>query len=288
MHGDSTIMDRVNPGYVRRYVCEDERNQEYPTVFLIKNLNVWEYKFAEELLTEKGTGSFNLFVVESSIVGWENFLLTENETIPYSLNNISHIPVNYLNEISNEIWNSAEVDKDLEYELVMVARWQDYFSKLDERKASEWNCEYCIEKGLQKRRNCYGDEENVCMNNKCGYTGPETKCPKCGDKMRPPFRLVLNKNLGIAVSRCPLSILTSRAVKLSNLVSYTESSHSLPFGSSAFEQTNFFYAARTILLGEQNTLLKAEYANIRADNKQNKHGSGRHGSKASPNFIPKS
>ncbi len=257
----ASIISRLDPNAVIEYICESERESKEATTFFLKNLTVAEYKKCEEnfLDDDPNFGKSNLIALQYGLKGWDRFYWEDtNEPIPFEFKNINALPSHIREELSRVIIELAQVPSSLEKDLIFVSRWADYLNK--SKNPEQWSCEVCISKKQNIARNCNGDIPNKCLS--CGYKGFEEECPKCERKMQPFFKMRIGKPpLHIDVTRCPVSLLSMQAVKLTNLINYVENSNSLPFSGGAMEQTNFFYNVRMIVLSEQNALMKSEIEN---------------------------
>jgi len=232
------IIARLNPNHVFNYVCVDEREVSEKTIFFLKPLTVYDYKYCEEVNSDGLNlkfGNFSFNILEKGLVGWKNFYYEDNASIPFSIKNFSTVPQNIQAELTQELIRLSDVDEKLTDELIFVAKWSNYVSNL--KGKDTWNCDECMEKKQDRARNC------------CN------KYPEVG------FKKTIGKTPGDTVTSCPISMLTSRAVKLTNIINYINDSKSLPFVGGSLEQTNFFYSARMIVLSERNSMLRQELDN---------------------------
>lgn len=251
-----SIIAKFDPQYRHQYICENEIDAVDQTIFILKPLTIFEYRFCEEisLNSNMSIGGFALKTLEFGLVGWDNFEYDEDEVIPYSIENFSAIPMHAQSELSSKILELSEPDEKLVDELKFVAKWSSWVSKT--KNPSQWDCDFCSEKGFQNARNCGGDLPNKCP--RCKHESHLELCPRCGAKLNPHFKFRFSNELSDFVTRCPLSIITNRSVKLTNLIMFMNESTSLPFSGGSLEQTNFFYSVRSTVLSEQNMILKEE------------------------------
>ena len=239
------LIEKFDPNYRHPYICEDEIDNKDQTIFYLKPLTVFEFRFCEEisLNSNMSLGGLSLKALEFGLKDWDNFEYDNGEEIKFSLENISAIPANNQAELSSKILDLSEPDNKLSDELKFVAKWSNWISK--NKKPEQWDCEYCLTKGFQKARNCNGDIPNICVKCKCETFDDE--CPKCKARVRPPFKMRFSNATEDFVTQCPLSIITNRSVKLTNLIMFMNETNSLPFAGGSLEQTNFFYSVRTIV-----------------------------------------
>jgi len=254
------ILKRLDPRTIFDYVCKDD-DDDTPTIFKIKPLTVFEFKSCEEGSPDRENnqqqlGEFTLKILQAGLVGWDNFVYENGEVIPFSFSNIGAIKYDNQVEIFENIMDISDVSEEVANEVKFVTRWSDFVSKSD--KQDLWSCDTCIERKLFVARNCNGDMPNRCLN--CNIETDNSKCPKCGKITKPHFKFIFpgDNPKNSSITRCPVSMLSSRAVKLTNLINYIESSKSLPFGGGALDQTNYFYTARMIVLSEQSDIMKQE------------------------------
>jgi len=195
------------------------------------------------------------------LVGWDNFAFENGEVIPFNVENFSAISPHYQQELAEKIMELSEVDDDLASELRLIARWSDWLSRAD--KAYQWDCEYCVDHKMFKSRNCDGALTWICPS--CQENNNDDTCSACGVKKRLKFKFRFSNRNNDFVTRCPLGLLTSRSIKLTNLINYIDNSKSLPFKEGALEQSNFFYVVRAIVLSEQNAMLKEEMDRLKKE-----------------------
>jgi len=261
MESDELIMPRLDPDSIFPYVCNDDRNNPEPTIFYLKGLNVLEFRKCEEFSSSSQSkiGRFNLEVLKYGLVKWDKFYWSDtNDLIPFDYKNLSAIPYLTQSELVNEILKISDLNEKLENDLIFVSRWSNYLRNVENQE--QWNCEFCIANNQAEIRNCDGTKPNKCIT--CNIETEEEKCPKCGRKTSPHFKMRIGKPpLATNVTRCPIALLSPIAVKLTNLINYMENSKSLPFKGGALEQTNFFYNVRMVVMSEQNALLKSELDN---------------------------
>jgi len=264
-------MARLDPKNIYPYVCEEEKGDKNSTTFFLKGLTVAEYRECEELLSEGSMfGEYGLRVVKYGLVGWDNFVYEDGEVIPFDFNNIGSIPYIFQIEISNEIVELSELNNELFEELELVAKWGDWISRSSHPE--HWECEYCSEKKLSSIRNCDGTQTYECQ--KCKGRSNDEICKKCGIATKVAFRFRFSNKKEDYVKRCPVAILTSRAIKITNLVNFMENSKTLPFPGGALEQTNFFYMLRSMVLSEQNELLREEMDRSKKELERKSKGTG--------------
>ena len=262
-----SIIAKFDPNYRCQYICENDTDPEDQTIFYLRPLTVLEHRLCEELSVSSNMsiGGFGLKTIEFGLVGWENFKFSDGDEIKFSQENISAIPINNQSELSAKILDLSEPEESLIKELKFVAKWGSWIGKV--KNPEQWNCDFCIEKGFQKSRNCSGDLPNKCP--KCFFESYDDVCKKCGSKTTPPFKLRFSNSITDFITRCPLSIITNRAVKLTNLIMFMNESNTLPFKGGALEQTSFFYSVRSIVLSEQNSLLREEISKEENRGKKN-------------------
>jgi len=261
----------MDPNFKHKYVSVREKEIEGPTIFYLKSLTVFDYGICEEIKIDGNhLGLYSLEVLMRGLIGWDNFTYSDGSVIPfdyYNMKSISLIPYLVQLELIEEVIDICEIEQELIDEIQYVTKWSGYSSRLDENKQNSWYCENCISEKRQKSRNCYGDQLNTC--DKCKEDMEFDICPKCEKKTTPKFRFRFSKVKGDLVTRCPVSLLSRRAVKLVNLVNYVDNSKSLPFPGSSLEQTQFFYSLRTVVLSSQDSLLKKEMDNMDKDKGKN-------------------
>lgn len=258
------IMPRLQPDYIYEYVCSVERSSDNPTIFYLKGLSVLDFRKCEEYSSGNSQiGRFNLELLRHGLVGWDNLYWKNSDShIPFDLANIAAIPPSAQNELAAKILRISDVEDKLEEDLVFVSRWSDYLGKIN--NSDQWSCEFCISKKQSGIRNCDGTKPNRCID--CKIETNEEECPECGRKTVPHFKMKIGKlPLALTVTRCPVSMLSPIAIKLTNLINFMENSKSLPTSGGALEQTNFFYTARMIVMSEQNMLLKNERDNLASE-----------------------
>jgi hypothetical protein len=252
-----SIMARLDPRSRLEYVCESERESEGKTIFYLKPLSIAEYLKCESVgrVQAVKVGTFTLRALQYGLIGWDNFADEEGGVIPFDLKNISYLHPNIQIELAEEIVRIAELEGEIVEELKLVARWGEWLDKNENRK-HQWECEFCLEKKLFKNRNCDGTLPNKCS--KCSKETLEDECPICGVKTIPQFKFRFSSTITDWVARCPVAMLTPRAIQLTNIVNFTDNAKALPFHCGAFEQTYFFYLIRMVVLSEQNAILKKE------------------------------
>lgn len=255
-----SVIARLDPGSIFKYVCEEERGKEDHTTFLLRSLSVTQYRQCEELLSDPShrMGMFGLKVLEYGLIGWDNFTYEGGEVIPFDFNGISSVPYMVQLELIQEIMIISELEDELVNEIAVVTRWANWSDK--NKNAYQWDCDYCLEHKIEKKRNCDGTLPNVCS--KCKEETSADECDKCGIETKPQFKFYWSKNKRDFITRCPLSLLTPRAIKLVNMINYIDNSKSLPFLGGALDQTNFFFNIRMVVLSEQNALLRKEMDEI--------------------------
>jgi len=266
-----SIMARLNPDTIYPYICEDDRDNDDYTTFYLKALTLIEYRECEELYSDfHSIGGFGLRSLKYGLKGWDNFTYENGEVIPFDFKNISAIPYKNQLELYGEIMKISEPDEELVNELKFVAKWSSVMDKLDENKLKQWDCvEYCSQKkGLQKSRNCEGNGTYICKYCKDDVPDNNDVCEECGKKKGLVFKYRFSDQADDYITRCPVGILTSRSLKLTNIVNYIDNSKSLPFNKGAMEQTYFYYMARSIVLSEQNSILKKEMDQMKKDSEK--------------------
>jgi hypothetical protein len=263
-----SLIERLNPQARFPYVCEEERGSGDFTIFYIKPLTIFEYRHCEDSgSSNERVGAFGLKALTYGLVGWDNFLDEDGKIIPFDVNNISAIPYQNQLELSSEIIKISDVEEDLVEEITTVIKFSDW-SRRNEQTARQWNCEYCQEKKLDKVRNCDGTMPRRCP--KCNKDIYADECDVCLVKTKPKFMFRFTNFVDDYVDRCPLSMMTPRAIKLTNLVNTMDNSKSLPFSGGALEQTYFFYSLRSIVLSEQDSILRRELDDAKKKSKVSK------------------
>jgi len=251
------VIERLNPKSRFPYICESEKESEDRTVFYLKSLSILEYRSCEESIGLEKTryGAFGLMALRHGLVGWDNLIDDDGRIIPFDFSNIDAIPYMAQLELSAEIINIAEVSDELTDELKLVTKWADWIDH-NKRTSDQWECGFCIEKKLPDIRNCTGNLPNKCP--RCQRSIQDEFCEQCMLPTKPQFVFRFSNVIGDHVSRCPVSLITERALRLTNIINYIDSSKALPFSGGALEQTAFYYTSRIIVLSEQNALLKKE------------------------------
>jgi len=253
------ITPRFDPKSVFPYVCKSDMGNTDFTTFAIRPLTILQYRECSETSYAKGSnqiGSMSLAVLKYGLIGWENFKFDDaEEPIEFSYKNFSAIPSDEQLELYGAILEVTEPDEELLAEIRFVAKWSSVLSKLDD-KADAWECGYCSERKLSKTRNCDGTIPNKC--NRCGNETLETICPKCNAKTKAHFTFMFSKTIGDYVTQCPVSLLSIRAIKLTNIINYMNDLNSLPVPGGALEQTNYFYEIRAAVMSERDSLMRKE------------------------------
>jgi hypothetical protein len=272
------IIARLDRQSIFPYVCESDRETEDKTTFYLKGLTVFEYLSCELAgkVSAVNFGTFALKALKYGLIGWDNFTDEEGEVIPFDFKNLVFIPGDVQTELSNEIVSISEPDIELGNELRLVAKWSDWLEKNEKRKY-QWECEFCIEKKLSEKRNCDGTMPLVCAKCKAELEEDEDECGKCKAKAIPQFKFHFSKQVTDFVTQCPVSMMTPRALQLTNIVNFNDNAKALPFSGGSLEQTYFFYMVRTIVLSEQNSLLKKELEE-KPDFHKVREGAKHHGS----------
>jgi hypothetical protein len=262
---EASIISRLDPRFIHSYVCEEERNSEDKTIFRFKNLSVSEFRECEDIyLAHSNLGQSGLKVLEFGLVGWDNFTFDKGEVIPFDFEHISSIPYENQLELSERIFSLAQVEQDIEDEIILILKWSEWLDKAKNKE--QWQCEYCITKKLDLARNCSGKHTYKCKD--CNAYYETNECSKCKKTLKPNLIFRFSTKLDDFVTRCPVSLITIRAIKIVNLVNYCDNSKSLPFSGGALEQTHFFYSMRNVVLSTQNMLIKKEYDSMREKTKQ--------------------
>jgi hypothetical protein len=252
------VTPRFDPKSVFPYVCKSDKGNTDFTTFLLKPLTILQYRECSETSYSNGInkiGSMAIAVLKHGLIGWDNFKFDgDQEPIEFSYENISAIPSDEQLELYGQILQLTEPEQELLYEIKFVAKWSSALSKLD--NSDQWDCEFCSDKKLNEARNCDGSIPNEC--NRCGNKTLETICPKCKAKTRPKFKFMFSKQIGDHVTQCPVSLLTIRAIKLTNMINYMNDLNSLPVPGGALEQTNYFYEIRSAVMSERDAILRKE------------------------------
>lgn len=98
---------------------------------------------------------------------------------------------------------------------------------LNDGKDSQWNCEYCKSRKLDEYRNCNGNSESN-------------------------FRIKIFDEI---FNRCPISLIDNDAWEVANIILMCEGSGmSGMLPSQVMEETNFWWNARNIVIGEYNRI----------------------------------
>ena len=215
------ILQRLDPKTIFHYVCEND-NGGSSTIFKIRPLTVYEFKSCEEPSPENNStqkiGEFSLKVLNFGLVGWDNFSYEDTgEIIPFSVYNIGCIPYENQIELFQRIMEISDVDENLTNELKYIAKWSDYLGKV--KDPDQWDCDKCIKSKNTSIRNCDGTKPNTCMY--CKKEVDALECPNCGKPTKHHFKFPFPD--GSFVTRCPVTFLTPRALKLTNIINYVES-----------------------------------------------------------------
>ena len=252
------ITPRFDPKSVFPYVCKSDRGSTDFTTFLLKPLTILQYRECSETSYTNGMnriGSMSIAVLRYGLIRWENFRFGDDqEPVEFSIKNISAIPSDEQLELYGMILELTEPDEELLAEIKFIARWSSVLSKID--NPDIWDCQYCADKKLSDTRNCDGTIPNEC--NRCGNETLESICPKCKAKTRPKFKFMFSKLIGDFVTQCPVSLLSIRAIKLTNIINYMNDLNSLPVPGGALEQTNYFYEIRSAVMSERDAILRKE------------------------------
>ena len=251
------ITPRFDPKSVFPYICEDDRGNTDSTTFLVRPLTILQYRGCSESSYSKGMnkiGSMTIAVLKYGLVGWEDFTYEDGSKIEFNFKNISAIPSNEQLELYSRILELTEPDEELLDEIRFVAKWSSVLSKMD--NSETWDCVFCSEKKLGNTRNCDGMIPNKC--NRCQNETLERICPKCKAKTKPHFTFMFSKKIGDTVHQCPVSLLTIRSIKLTNMINYMNDLNSLPVPGGALEQTNYFYEIRSAVMSERDSILRKE------------------------------
>ncbi len=253
---------KLDPDTIYPYVCEVEREKDNHTTFFLKSLNILQYRICEELFSDDvNVGEYGLKVLEYGLIGWDNFAWDDVEVIPFDLCNIGTIPYSNQLELFNNIISLSEVDSDLIDEMIYIVKWSDWLSK--SKNPDQWTCEYCAEKKLANTRNCDGSRTFSCKS--CDAFCSDDVCPKCNGRANLVLKYRFSNKVNDFVTKCPVSLVKTRAIKLVNLVNYIDHTKSLPMVGGALEQSHFYYMARTVVLSEQNSLMKDELDKMKKD-----------------------
>ncbi len=261
----TSIFARLDSRYIYNYVCEEDKDSDSRTIFKLKNLSVSEYKECEGYyLAGFNLGQFTLTALRHGLVGWDNFAYEDGEVIPFDFVNFSAIALENQVEISETIFNMASVEEEIENNIKLILKWSRWLDNA--KNKTQWDCEYCNNKNLSNARNCDGLHTYKC--NRCGSFHTEPYCDECKKQIsRANFVFRWSTKLDDFSNRCPIALLDPLTVKLVNIVNYCNDSHAVPFSGGAMEQTNFYYHLRTIVLSEQNAMLKAELDKDKNKNK---------------------
>ena len=236
------VTPRFDPKSVFPYVCKSDMGNTDFTTFIIKPLTILQYRECSENSYSGGInrlGSMSIAVLKYGLVGWKNFTYDDGSDIGFNIKNFSAIPSDEQIELYGKILELTEPEQELLDEIKFVAKWSSALSKIDHPEA--WECEFCADKKLSNARNCSGDIPNDCN--------------RCGNKT---FEFLFSKEIGDFVTQCPVSLLTIRAIKLTNIINYMNDLNSLPVPGGALEQTNYFYEIRAAVMSERDSILRKE------------------------------
>jgi hypothetical protein len=251
------VTPRFDPKSVFPYVCKSDVGNTDFTTFVIRPLTILQYRECSENSYSGGInklGSMSIAVLKHGLIGWQNFTYGDGNNIEFNIKNFSAIPSDEQIELYGKILELTEPDQELLDEIKFIAKWSSALSKIDHPET--WECEYCADKKLSESRNCNGDIPNEC--NRCGNKTFESICPKCKAKTRPKFKFMFSKEIGDFITQCPVSLLTIRAIKLTNMINYMNDLNSLPVPGGALEQTNYFYEIRAAVMSERDSILRKE------------------------------
>jgi hypothetical protein len=254
-----SLIARLDPRNIFRYVSDSESSERYPTVFRIKPLTIKQFSetrgFLIDDVDEVRSSRYNLAVVKEGLVGWENFKDSKGDDIQFSIANINFLPnLDIIDELASAILLLSDVDNEIELNIRLSVKWSNYLGKIS--NPGQWSCEECMTKNMASNRNCDGTALRRCRF--CKEDRKEENCPECGKLTTPKFILRFNNKLTKYatenidyVTRCPVAIIKPGIVNMMNLVSFADDSKALPVPGAAFEQSNFYLTVRNLLQEER-------------------------------------
>lgn len=214
--------------------------------------------------------SAEVLAVRNGLVGWSGFNDESGQPIFFCSENIDRIPVRYVDELAQAIFEFSHLNKEEIAELREIVRFSEF---MNETKNPEiWDCKWCKENGRQNQRRC--ENEDIEDHDPTQLKKRLETQSRYGIKRKTPApdgnpEFVLEYR-GHKFPICPLTRKSYPVEMLYGLVVRSDNTSTLPGPGGLLNQDNRFIMAMDIVNSEKGRVDQHKRAEEKGKSRKNK------------------